>query len=240
MELLSLKCASCGAALENFEGKNEVRCEFCGNITKVLRPVKVALNESIKANVDTDKFNNFITIMDKSMIAGNYREAYEYCNKALEIDPTNASLWENKAICSFWIRTDSEIIVTEAREILTYLKASKSANPDSETYEITASAIASNLFFAVYYKYLHKELDASTNGKEYDAWSDKSIKDIISYLHIMDLSFEISPSRRYLEEAICELSGMRKINWYQIKNGKIINDDALRLFGFDALKTREN
>ena len=43
------------------------------------------------------------------MIAENYKEAYDYCNKALEIDPSCGTLWENKAICCFWLRTDNDI-----------------------------------------------------------------------------------------------------------------------------------
>lgn len=238
MELLSLNCASCGASLENFEGKNEVKCEFCNNVTKVIRPVTVTLDESVKANVDVGKFSNLISIMDKSMIAGNYKEAYDYCNKSLEIDPSNASLWENKAICSFWIRTDSEIIGTEAKEILTYLNAAKSANPNSETFENTASSLASNLFFAVYYKYLLKSFDASNNNKDWNAWSEKSIKEFISYLNLMDLCFEISPSKLYLETAINELTGLEKVGWIQLKKGEPQNQDWLRSYSFDAVKTR--
>lgn len=238
MELLSLNCASCGASLENFEGKNEVKCDFCDNITKVIRPVKVKLDESLESTLDVGRFNNLISIMDKSMIAGNYREAYDYCNKALEIDPSNSSLWENKAICSFWVRTESEIIGTEAKEILTYLNAAKNANPDSETYEKTASSLASNLFFAVYYKYLKKGYDASTNGKEWDTWSDESIRQIISYLNLMDLCFDISPSEIYLSTAIDELSNLGKVVWINVKKGQQYNVDWLNSFSFDAVKTR--
>ena len=238
MELLSLNCASCGASLEDFQDKNEVKCDFCNNITKVLRPVGVTLGHSLGNNIDVEKFNNLISIMDKSMIAGNYKEAYDYCNKGLEIDPSNSSLWENKAICSFWIRTDSEIIGTEAKEILTYLNAAKSANPNSVTYETTASSLASNLFFSVYYKYLLKAHDSSSDGKNMDSWSEESIKEIITYLKLMDLCFDISPSKIYLEKAIEELTGLNKVYWFVIKKGQIENIDNLRLIGFDALKTR--
>ena len=238
MELLSLNCASCGASLEDFKGKDEVKCDFCSNITKVIRPVEVTLSDSASKNIDTDRFNNIISIMDKSMIAGNYKEAYEYCNKALEIDPSNASLWENKAICSFWIRTDSEIIGTEAKEILTYLNAAKSANPDSVTYETTSSSLASNLFYAVYYKYLLKSFDASSNGKNSDSWTEGSVKEFISYLNLMDLCFDISPSKLYLEKAIYELTGLNKVGWIEVKKDIPQNQNWLKSYSFDAVKTR--
>ena len=121
IELLSLKCASCGAALENFQGQSEIRCDFCNNVTKILRPIKANADAVKLGTIDTGKFNNLVSILEKSMIAGNYKEAYDYCNKALEVDPDCAALWENKAICSLWLRSEIEIIVSEAKEILTYL-----------------------------------------------------------------------------------------------------------------------
>ena len=149
IELLSLKCASCGAALEDFQGESECKCEFCNNVTKILRPIKVTANTGKIAEGDSGKFSNLIAIMEKSMVAGNYKEAYDYCNKALEIDPDSAGLWENKAISSFWLRSDKDIIDSEAKEILTYLNAAKQADANSPTYEATAGSIASNLFLYV-------------------------------------------------------------------------------------------
>jgi tetratricopeptide (TPR) repeat protein len=237
LELLSLKCASCGAAFDDFQGRTEVKCDFCGNVTKILRPIKVSANTSKLAESDTGKFNNLIAIMEKSMIAGNYKEAYDYCNKALEIDPDSSALWENKAISSFWLRSDSEIIESEAKEILTYLNAAKQSESTSPTYEATANSLASNLFFAVYYRYLLKRFDYSTDGKTKNAWTSESIKQIISYLNIMDLCFNISPSTLYLETAIEELSNRKKVKWFKVSRSGFTNAEWLK--SFDAVKSRE-
>ena len=239
IELLSLKCASCGAALEDFQGKSECKCEFCNNVTKILRPIKVTANTGKVAEGDSGKFNNLIAIMEKSMVAGNYKEAYDYCNKALEIDPDSAGLWENKAISSFWLRSDKDIIDSEAKEILTYLNAAKQADANSPTYEATASSLASNLFFAVYYKYLQKSFDASSNGKTYDQWSQKSVKDFINYLNVMELCFNISPANIYLDTAIQELTKLKKVTWINLDKKGNTNADWLKTYNFDAVKTRE-
>lgn len=239
IELLSLKCASCGAALENFQGQSEMKCDFCNNVTKILRPIK-ANADSVKLGTnDTGKFNNLVSILEKSMIAGNYKEAYDYCNKALEVDPDCAALWENKAICSFWLRSDTEIINSEAKEILTYLNAAKHADPDSPTYEATANSLASNLFFAVYYKYNNMYHDFSSDGKAYDSWSEDSIRTFINYLNLMDLCFNISPSVLYLDTAVKELTNLEKVSWVKVTKEGNKNADFVKSYQFDALKTRE-
>lgn len=239
MELVSLNCASCGAALEDFEGKEHVKCDFCDNTTQIIRPIKVSSNNDVLSSTDSDKFQNLISIMERSMVAGNYKEGYDYCNKALELDPNSAPLWENKAICSFWIRSDSEIIGSEAKEILTYLKASKQANPDSETYESTAKAIASNLYYAVYYKYLLMRCDASSDGKTLDTFSETSVKILIKYLSLMELCFDIYPNKYYLDAAVTELTNLEKLTWIEKNKKGLHNLDFLAGYSFDAVKTRE-
>lgn len=240
MELVSLNCASCSASLEGFQGKNEAKCSFCGNITQILRPIKVAANATVLAENDTSKFNNLISIMERSMIAGNYQEAYDYCNKALEYDPTNASLWENKAICSFWLRSDSNIIESEAKEILTYLISARQANPNSSTYTSTARSISSNLYFTVAYRYYRVFPDASSDGKKMDTYTFDTIDDVVQYLKIMALCFEIYPEPLYLETPINELSDVVKICWTELdKNKSRVNKSWANRLGIDPIGDRD-
>lgn len=241
IEILSLNCSSCGAQLENFKEKSEVKCDFCNNITRIIRPIKVISKLTDVSESEIVRFTNFVAILEKSMVAGNYKEAYDYCNKALEIDPQSAALWENKAISCFWIRTDSDIIETEAKEILTYLNAAKQADTDSKTYEDTASSIASNLFYAVYYRYLMVTPDLSSNGKELDRYSLDASKKILSYIKIMELCFDIYPVSFYLEVAVKELTNLTKMNWINFDNNgnKVTDDWWKKSFSFDAVRTRD-
>jgi tetratricopeptide (TPR) repeat protein len=241
IELISLKCASCGASLENFQGKTEAVCEFCNNTTQILRPIKVNTSVIKLAENDSARFNNFISIMEKSMVAGNYKEAYDYCNKALEVDPNTAALWENKAICSFWLRSDSEIIESEAKEILTYLNAAKQAEPDSPTYSNTARSIASNLYFAVYYRYWRMSCDWSSDGKNYDSYSAESTKKIVNFIKLMNLCFDIYAQKMYLETAVNELTGLAKMTWVGYDdNNNLANMNWCANYSVDPLKMREN
>lgn len=240
IELLSVSCSCCGAKLDSFQGKEEVKCDFCDNVTRIIRPVSVNISEGIDSS-KIDNFNNLIKIMEQSMIAENYKEAYEYCNKALEIDPSCGTLWENKAICCFWLRTDNDIIESQAKEISTYLIAAKNNDPNSATYDSTAGNLAFNLYFAAWYRYLLFGYDvADEKTGEFDSYSSKAYKKIISYIGMMELAFDISPNELYLTEPINEFSNLKKVIWINSnKKGELVNAIDINQLGTNPIKLRE-
>lgn len=238
IELLSVSCTCCGARLEGFQGKDEVTCDFCNNTTRIIRPVNVELSDSIDIS-KKDNFSNLIAIMEQSMIAENYKEAYDYCNKALEIDPACGTLWENKAICCFWLRTDNNIIESQAKEITTYLNAAKNNDPNSSTYKNTVDNLSFNLYFAAWYRYTMVSPDVPNKQGVYDSFSWGLLKKVISYLNMMEIAFDLSPNELYLKEAVDELSNLRKIRWIDTKDNKTINLLDINQLGTNPVKLRE-
>jgi len=238
LELLSLSCTCCGAKLEGFQGKDEVKCDFCNNVTRIIRPVAVSTSTSLESS-KRDSFGNIVAIMEQSMIAENYKEAYDYCNKALEIDPSCGTLWENKAICCFWLRTDNDIIESQAKEITTYLNAAKNNDPNSPTYHSTISNISFNLYFAAWYRYTIVRPDTADAAKNITMYSYGLVKKIISYLSMMEIAFDLSPNETYLSEAVEELSNLKKVRWIEEKNGALNNLIEINLVGTNAVKLRE-
>jgi tetratricopeptide (TPR) repeat protein len=240
IELVSLKCAACGASLEDFQNQTEIKCGYCNTLNKVLRPIQVIANTAKLGEADSGKLNNLIAIMEKSMVAGNYKEAYDYCNKALEIDPNSSTLWENKAICKFHLSPLSELSHSDAQEIITYLNTAKQADPDSITHQTTANSIATNLFGRVYHAYSKMAPDESSNGSVKNKWSSKAVKNIISYLNLMELCFTISPGKLYLETAVKELADAGKIkNWITQQKNEFQNAQWLKPYNYDAVKKKE-
>jgi hypothetical protein len=171
--------------------------------------------------------------MTKSMIADNYKEAYEYANKALEIDSNNGEIWLAKAISSFWIRSDASIIDSGAKEIITYLNSAKACDVDKPTYDIYAKGISWNLFYSVYYLYLktypdlegiYKDQRAVQALEKNKSFTTPKIKAVFDYVSLMGTAFTINPNRLFLEIAIKELSGYEKIFWID-KDGKNLNSN---------------
>jgi tetratricopeptide (TPR) repeat protein len=73
-----LICPSCGGKLETPTNTDVIHCMFCG--TKIL----LSPTERVK---EKNNLRRFRELLDVAMKAGNYKEAIEYCNSILGIEP---------------------------------------------------------------------------------------------------------------------------------------------------------
>ena len=87
MSLVNVKCPNCGAAIQLDSSREEGFCSYCGS--KVL--VQEAINK-VKIDKSGD-IQNFLNLSKASIEANNGKEAYDYANKALEVDAQNAEAW---------------------------------------------------------------------------------------------------------------------------------------------------
>jgi DNA-directed RNA polymerase subunit RPC12/RpoP len=226
LELTALNCASCGASLSDFQGKNEINCEYCGTTNKILRPKPVSTSQGNLSQDKFDQLNNFVEILQKAIRAGNYNEGYEYCNKALEIDPSIGALWENKAICAFWrsvsFLNEDKITNTNAREIKTFLNASRENDPNSDTYIETANAIGSNLYIACLIKLsaLSPDTHIQQGNLQIPAYSKQSALRIKDYIETMETSYDLMVDKdlNILKKVVQILSDQTKFEFWQLKN----------------------
>ena len=226
LELTSLNCTSCGASISGYEGKNEIQCEYCNTSIKILRPRSVTATQDNLSNDNYEKLNNYIEILQKAIRAGNYNEGYDYCNKALEINPNIGSIWENKAICAFWrsvsYLNEDKITISNAREIRTFLNASKENDPDSESYEITADAIGSNLATILRIKLVTLSPDSNTvvNKKTVETYSTRAMNRAKDYLETMETAYDIMINKdiEILKYLVNEYSNHGKLIWWESSN----------------------
>jgi DNA-directed RNA polymerase subunit RPC12/RpoP len=226
LELTSLNCTNCGASLSGFEGKNEIQCDYCNTHIKVLRPRSVSVTQGNLSSDNFDRLNNYVEILQKAIRAGNFNEGYDYCNKALEVNPNIGSIWENKAICAFWrsvsFLNEDKITISNAREIRTFLNASKENDPESETYEITADAIGSNLATILRIKLATISPDTTTAvGKTtVQSYSTRAISRAKDYLETMETAYDIMVNKDVdiLKHLVLEFSNHGKMIWWEAKN----------------------
>lgn len=253
LELTSLNCTNCGASLTDYEGKNEIQCEYCNTQIKVLRPRIVAVTKANLSEDNFDKLNNYIEILQKAIRAGNFNEGYDYCNKALEVNPNIGAIWENKAICAFWrsvsLINEDKISATNAREIKTFLKASLENDPESDTYAETADAIGSNLYIITKFKLNIQVADELKKvGKtELRVFSNRKLSAIKDYIETLEAAYDImvNPDVQILKDIVVELSDFGIVEWWAPKNplgGATFDnakksDNAIRS-GFDVERKR--
>lgn len=252
LELTSLNCTSCGASLSGYEGKNEVQCEYCNTTIKILRPRSVSVSQENLSNDNFEKLSNYIEILQKAIRAGNYNEGYDYCNKALEVNPNIGSIWENKAICAFWrsvsYLNEDKITLSNAREIRTFLNASKENDPDSESYEITADAIGSNLATILRIKLASISPDSSTivNKKTVETYSTRAINRAKDYLETMETAYDIMINKdvEILKYLVKEFSNLGKLIWWESSSNwggaKPVPTSLAKLSGIDVDKKRDS
>lgn len=231
-----MKCPACAASVNFDNNKSSFKCDYCQNQISIIKPISVnnvvpGLNDS-----DQNKFANYLSILEQSMKAGNYSEAYTYCNKALEINPRAGSLWENKAICSFWLNTLDNLTNDKALEIITYLNASRQNDPDSETYNDTASSISDNLYVIALYKYRRSIPTTNVNGRY--IYSNEGLRQSYQCLEMLDICYQLYPRTEYLKYQI-DMIDRGNVTWISKSGKRTINSTPANQIGFDAVKKRE-
>lgn len=212
VQVATQNCHNCGASLNVSSDTKSLKCDYCDTQIRIIRPVKVH-EENMKDKLNSEelkKYMNMLTILENAMKAGNYKEGYDYCNKALEVDPTSAEIWENKSICAFWLSTKRDVFSSQAKEIVTYLNTAKSYNPDSKTLPITSENIAWDLY-SLGYIWLHSVTPMNDKGNY--AWSD--CDDMLDFVKLWDTAFEIHNNTKFLKDAVIEFTGNEgaKLNW---------------------------
>lgn len=114
--MIKLTCPSCNGTLELPDNMDIAHCLYCGT--------KILLREN------SGKIKNFIELSKIALDAKNYKEALEYCNKVLEIDPNNVDAWIDKAISTFYLPAFYHCDEDSLDEAISYLMKAYSLSPD--------------------------------------------------------------------------------------------------------------
>jgi hypothetical protein len=201
IQITSQNCHNCGASIHVSSNTDNLKCEYCDTQIRILRPVKMNEESMIgKLNdEEMNKYRNMLTILENSMKAGNFKEGYDYCNKVLEIDPTSSEIWENKAVCAFWLSTEKEVSLKMANEVTLYLNKAKSCEPISSSIEKTSKDIAYNIF-----NFCNKWL-LTEKPNLVEGYSLEQINKMFDFLKLHKIAYDLHPNINFLKKAINEL-----------------------------------
>ena len=194
-------CKACGASI-SFGDSLVAKCEYCDTENRLLQPIKFQKSSdlSIKGEKLTS-FNNMLKICETSMTAGSYKEAYDYCNRLLEIDPENGEIYANKAICALYESTSGNIY-DGAKDISTFIKTALKYDPHSKVVMETAENIAYNLYYFSFYK-----ISIYAGEKLSGIYLAPALKGLLPYIKVWDTAFEIHNDTEFLKNAVTILSG---------------------------------
>lgn len=87
MSLVATKCPNCGASIMLDAGSQEGFCSYCGSKLKVQEVIQYVKIDK------TGDAGNYLALAEVAYEGAATEEAYEYVNKALELNTKNAQAW---------------------------------------------------------------------------------------------------------------------------------------------------
>lgn len=104
-----LTCEMCGST-DLLKQDGVFVCQSCGCKYSVEEAKKMMIEGVVEVagtvKVDnSEQVTNFLIMANNAYTAGNNKEAEDYCNKIIEIDPKNAEAWLLKGIAAAWQST---------------------------------------------------------------------------------------------------------------------------------------
>lgn len=136
-----LTCEMCGST-DLMKQDGVFVCQSCGTkysveeARKIMVEGTVEVAGTIKVD-DSAKIDNYYTMAENAYDASNKQEAENYCNKIIEIDPSNYKAWFLKGKAAGWQSTLRNIRIEESVNCFT--KAIDNA-PEKEVEDIKAEA----------------------------------------------------------------------------------------------------
>lgn len=131
-----LTCEMCGGT-DLIKQDGVFVCQNCGMKYSVEEAKKMMIEGTVEVQGtvkvdDSSKIENYYTMAKNAYDAGNQKEAESYCNKIIEISPTNYKAWLLKGCAAGWQSTLANIRIEESVNCFT--KAIENApNEEIET-----------------------------------------------------------------------------------------------------------
>ena len=140
MPFVAAKCTQCGANIEVDDSKEAGICKFCGTAFITEKAITnyntyVTNNNNFAGaniNVVGGDIKNLLEIANNSLNGGNGKEAFDYANKALEINTNSSEAWLIKMKALEYMGTIGDPRISE---VITYGKNAMDNETDNKKEE---------------------------------------------------------------------------------------------------------
>lgn len=144
-----LTCEMCGST-ELMKQDGVFVCQTCGTKYSVEEAKKMMVEGTVEVAGtvkvdDSSKIDNYYTMAENAYDAGNKQEAESYCNRIIEIDPSNYKAWFLKGKAAGWQSTLRNIRIEESVNCFT--KAIDNA-PEDDVEDIKQESAAEISFLS--------------------------------------------------------------------------------------------
>ncbi|WP_298766118.1 tetratricopeptide repeat protein [uncultured Polaribacter sp.] len=177
----ALQCSSCGGANQLPAGKSSMFCAFCGNAIEK----KVETNGNIPKPEDNPQIKNFLELAGNAKESGNYEEAINYYNKAIEFDIKLPEAWFGKGYCSGW---SGNLRIIKISEMVRNFKKALDYTIEKEEMKKRIAQSIDGCAFAVYNLSYNHTVEFATVDGTYQEHLHRSIDvlDALEYAHSLD------------------------------------------------------
>lgn len=232
----ALVCDICGGKLIIGAGGIAV-CNSCGMEHSVDR-MKEKVQE-IKGTVQIDNSHmveNYLKMAQSAKDVGNHSEAESYCNKIIEIEPTNYKAWMLKGVSAAWQSSLQKSRVDEG--VAAFVKAINNA-PDEERKDLVEEAKEQikNLAIAM----------ISLRADRFAKWPDKEeadgfmsditsiLKTVVAFLFqtgdAIPLSEIMTPVANYIDQSVVQ--AWRNVIWPDYNGDPNDSEDRPRKYEWE-------
>ena len=213
-------------------------CLNCGH--RFFEHDEAAANVSSHINLngeESKKFQSLIAAVNHDLQVGDFKVAYERCQRNKENYGRTPQMYEWGALTLFLNNTIKFWIGTSAKTVIAYLDQSRYLDTNSQTYFKIASSIATR-----YYQGVMTFMDITRNaGFDFSIPNDISReeresllledyernlslrKEIFKYLRELETCYRIYPDTDFLKAGLNELYGHNGMAWYQRKFTGFLN-----------------
>lgn len=113
-----LTCEMCGST-DLIKQDGVFVCQACGTKYSIEEAKKMMVEGTVEVAGtvkvdDSSKIENYYTMAENAYDASNQKEAENYCNKIIEIDPNNYRAWLLKGRAAGWQSTLANIRIGES------------------------------------------------------------------------------------------------------------------------------
>lgn len=210
-------CPSCGGELQVPDNRDSVKCMYCGT--------DIIVREAIQA-VSGVNIQNFLQLAATATGAKNYKEAYDYYSKVLEVDINNSEAWFGRATAAAWQATvaDPRFSEIQAGFENAILNEAEEDKPMLRRHSAATIGEFGTAYFNLIFGHVSKF--ASNN----DTWSTY-LSHSASLISLLEYGVTLDPSNQQIMQLVVDIC---KTNLGGISFAAESNDDVRRLSATDT------
>jgi len=203
------QCPNCGGELQIPEGIDKSKCIYCGS--------EIIVKEAIKITSDGLNLNSISELAELALDTKDFKEAFKYYNKIIEVDPSNYKVWFGRAISKGYMEsTLDDLKIKEMAKGLEF--ALKKASDEKKNDLNVKIAKELNDFALFNLKRILNEFNKNMKLHTFNLFTSR----LLGIVDVLDIAFKYNPSDKVILENIIKILKIHFFKKYRTTNRQIL------------------